>query len=234
MSMLSNLSAFSTAIAVVVGLVLLLVLMRIGNVVRYIPNDQVGVVEKLWSARGSVTHGFIALGREAGFQPEIVRGGIHVFFPFAYRVHKKPLVTIGQGKLGYVFARDGLPLGSAQALAANDAAEDFQNVRAFLARGGQKGPQRRVLREGTYALNLAQFVVLTDNAIYGVGLDDIDGPMLNAMRSTIAEREGFVPVIIRDAEDNMGVVTVHDGPSLASGEIIAPEVGDRQRPGHFP
>jgi uncharacterized membrane protein YqiK len=134
-------------------------------------------------------------------------------------------VTIAQGKLGYVFARDGAPLRSAQALASNAPDEDFQDVRAFLARGGQKGPQRKVLREGTYALNLAQFVVLTDNAIYGVGLDDIDQRMMDEMRETIEERSGFVPIIIRDTEDNLGVVTVHDGPSLLSGEIIAPEVG---------
>jgi uncharacterized membrane protein YqiK len=233
MSVFSDPTALSTAAAVVAGFVLLLVFLRVGNVIRYIPNDQVGVVEKLWSARGSVQMGFIALNNEAGFQPEILRGGVHFFFPFTYRVHRKPLVTIAQGKLGYVFARDGAPLGSAQALGANVPDEDFQDVREFLARAGQKGPQRKVLREGTYALNLAQFVVLTDNAIYGVGLDDIDGRMLDAMRNTIAERDGFAPVVIRDTEDKMGIVTVHDGPSLASGEIIAPEVGDPGDPAAF-
>src|SRR5882672_2677495 len=233
MSVLSDLSAYSTAVTVVAGLVVFAAVLRIGNVVRYIPNDQVGVVEKLWSARGSIKTGFIALARQAGFQPEILRGGIHFFFPFTYRVHREPLVTIAQGKLGYVFARDGAPLGSAQALSANTPDEDFQDVRGFLARGGQKGPQRKVLREGTYALNLAQFVVLTDNAIYGVGLDDIDGGMLDAMRMTIAERGGFEPVVIRDTEDKMGIVTVHDGPSLVSGEIIAPEVSSAGDPANF-
>jgi acetolactate synthase-1/2/3 large subunit len=43
--------------------------------------------------------------------------------------------------------------------------------------------------------------------------------MMDEMRATIEERSGFVPVIIRDTEDNLGVVTVHDGPSLLSGEI---------------
>jgi uncharacterized membrane protein YqiK len=232
--LLVNLAAHSTAVEIILGLVMLAVVLRVGNVVRYIPNDQVGIVEKLWSARGSVEAGFIALAREAGFQPDILRGGIHFFFPFTYRVHRKPLVTIAQGKLGYVFARGGAPLRSAQALASNAPDEDFQDVRAFLARGGQKGPQRKVLREGTYALNLAQFVVLTDNAIYGVGLDDIDQRMMDEMRATIEERSGFVPVIIRDTEDNLGVVTVHDGPSLLSGEIIAPEVGgDSSDPAMF-
>src|SRR5690242_8670328 len=143
------LGAYSTEVLVTVGILVLAIFLRVGNVVRYIPNDQVGIIEKLWSLRGSVRIGFIALNRQAGFQPDILRGGIHFFFPFAYRVHRKPLVTIAQGKLGYVFARDGLPLGSAQALAANAPDEDFQDVRAFLARGGQKGPQRKILREGT-------------------------------------------------------------------------------------
>ncbi len=225
MSVLWGVVAYSTLIEIGVGVVVLVLLVRVGNVIRYIPNDQVGVVEKLWSPSGSVKTGFVALNGQAGFQPDILRGGIHFFFPFTYRLHRQPLVTISQGKLGYVFARDGAPLRSAQALAANAPDEDFQDVRAFLSRGGQKGPQRKVLREGTYALNLAQFVILTDNGIYGVGLDDIDGRMLDAMRQTIEERDGFVPVIIRDTDDKMGVVTVHDGPSLVSGEIIAPEVG---------
>jgi uncharacterized membrane protein YqiK len=231
--MFEILGLYSTAIIIIGGIVLVMLFLRVGNVVRYIPNDQVGIIEKLWSARGSVKAGFIALGKEAGFQPEISRGGIHFFFPFSYRVHRKPLVTIAQGKLGYVFARDGKPLGSAQALGANTSDEDFQDVRAFLSRDGQKGPQRKVLREGTYALNLAQFVILTDDAIYGVGLDDIDGRTLAAMQATIAERDGFVPIVIRDADDNMGIVTVHDGPSLENGEIIAPDVGSADNPEMF-
>ncbi|MEZ4661754.1 MAG: SPFH domain-containing protein, partial [Caldilineaceae bacterium] len=46
------------------------------------------------------------------------------------------------------------------------------------------------------------------------------------MAEIIAERHGFTPVIIRDSADLVGVVTVHDGPSLTQGEIIAPPVGD--------
>ena len=45
-------------------------------------------------------------------------------------------------------------------------ANDFQDVGAFLANGGQRGPQRQILREGTYAINLAQFVVITEDGVY--------------------------------------------------------------------
>src|SRR6476469_5074345 len=86
---------------------------------RYIPNDRVGIVEKLWSPSGSVKSGIIALQGEAGFQPDLLRGGWHVLMPFQYRLHKMSLVTIPQGKIGYVFSRDGQPLPSTQTLASN-------------------------------------------------------------------------------------------------------------------
>src|ERR1700716_2580524 len=136
-----------------------LILLRVANIFRYIPNNQVGIVEKMWAAKGSIKSGFIALHGEAGFEPEILRGGVHVFFPFTYRIHRSDLVTVGQGKIAYVFARDGASLGASQVLAANDTEEksDFQDARKFLAAGGQKGPQRKVLRAGTYAINTTQF-----------------------------------------------------------------------------
>lgn len=49
---------------------------------RYIPNDRVGIVEKLWSSSGSLKNGLIALNGEAGFQPRLLRGGWHVLRPF--------------------------------------------------------------------------------------------------------------------------------------------------------
>ncbi|HEY8075652.1 MAG TPA: hypothetical protein VIF62_16115, partial [Labilithrix sp.] len=78
--------------------------------VRYIPNDRVGIVEKRWSLSGSLKSGFIALGGEAGYQPRLLRGGLHFLMPFQYSVHKTGLVTIPQGRIGYVFARDGRAL----------------------------------------------------------------------------------------------------------------------------
>src|SRR5579859_7585909 len=55
------------------GVVVGLVVLRRSNMLRYIPNNRLGIVEKLWSARGSVTSGFIALGGEAGFQSDVLR-----------------------------------------------------------------------------------------------------------------------------------------------------------------
>jgi uncharacterized membrane protein YqiK len=203
------------------------ILLRVANIFRYISNNQVGIVEKMWAAKGSIKSGFIALHGEAGYEPEILRGGVHLFFPFTYRIHTSDLVTVGQGKIAYVFARDGTSLGASQVLAANDTEDksDFQDVRKFLEGGGQKGPQRKVLREGTYAINTTQFAIITDERVYGHALSQQEQSVLDGMKQTIEDRDGFAPVILAVGQDLVGIVTVHDGPSLPPGEIIAPEVG---------
>ena len=210
-------------VAFVVGILLFI---RISRVLVYIPNNRVGVLEKLVSAKGSVRSGLIALEGEAGFQPSLLRGGWHGLKPFYYRVHKMPLVTIPQGEIGYIFARDGQPLLPIQTLASNLRAHDFQDAAAFLRAGGQKGPQRMILREGTYAINLAMFVVLTRDHLYYLPLDRSEEAVFAKMGQLIGERDGYRPVIIRGAEDRIGIMTVHDGPSIPAGEIIAPLVGN--------
>lgn len=193
---------------------------------RPVRNDRIAVIEKRFSGAGSIEKGLIALQGEAGFQPEVLRGGLHWKFPFVYKVRTVPLVTVPQGRIGYVFARDGMPLAQEQALGRDVPCAEFQDVIAFLSRGGQRGPQRRVLREGTYAINLAQFVVITAERIYFLPLDQDDFPLFTRMQALIAERDGFRPLVLSGEEDLMGVVTVHDGPALAQGELIAPIVGD--------
>lgn len=212
-----NVPLFVWAIIAIVVIVLL-------SGIRFIPNNRIGLVEKRFGAR-SVKGGFIALHGEAGYQPDVLRGGLHYLVPIQYVIHIAPLVTILQGKIGYLFARDGEPLSAMQVLATNTTANDFQDVTAFLTRGGQKGPQRQILREGTYAINLAQFIVITEERVYYLPLNRDDEVVIQNMTQVIKSRSGFSPVVIKDSDDTIGVVTVHDGPSLPSGEIIAPVVG---------
>ena len=216
---------YTTLIIFLIALAAILVWIALSGV-RFIPNNRIGIIEKRWSAKGSLKKGFIALNGEAGFQPHVLRGGLHYLFPIQYRVHIEPLVTITQGKVGYVFTRDGSPLPATQTLASNVTANDFQDVAAFLHNGGQRGPQRQILREGTYAINLAQFIVITEERIYYLPLNRAEETIIRNMAQVIAERNGFRPVVIKDSDDLTGIVTVHDGPSLPQGEIIAPVVGD--------
>lgn len=205
---------------------------RVSGMARYIPNDRIGVVEKLWSSSGSVQAGLLALNGEAGFQPEVLRGGFHFFAPFQFRVHISRMVSVTQGKLGYVFARDGLDLFAGQTLADNARVTDFRNVRSFIAGGGQKGPQRKVLREGTHIVNPAMFVVMTDEETYSMSMDAQEQAYYDKMREVLDQRHAFLPVVIRSAvgdnveSDLLAVVTVHDGPALPRDELLAADVGD--------
>src|ERR1700730_7839535 len=79
--------------------IVILILIRMANVFRYIPNNQVGIVEKMWAPKGSIKSGFIALHGEAGFEPEILRGGVPGFFPFIYRIHRSDLLPLGKARI---------------------------------------------------------------------------------------------------------------------------------------
>jgi uncharacterized membrane protein YqiK len=219
---------------------------------RYISNNRVGIIEKLWSSRGSVPEGRImALSGEAGFQADVLRGGLHFgLWRWQYKIHKVPLVTIPQGKIGYVYARDGDPLQPSQTLGHVVACNNFQDARGFLAGQGssteseselgQRGRQRAFLREGVYAINLALFYVITEDAVFRLDLaGQRELKTLVSWQNELNAIEGFLPVVIGGPVeapdqlnpgktvlvDSIGIVTVQDGPSLAPGEIIAPAVG---------
>ena len=203
----------------------IVVLVFIASSIVYIPNSKVGIKEKMWSGKGSVKTGILALQGEAGFEPEMLRGGFHFLIPFMYRIHRKDMVLVPQSEIAYIFARDGVSLPQGQALGSNTKANDFEDARNFLENQGNKGPQRKILREGSYPINLAQFVVLTKQRIYTLEMSSSDNDAITAMHTSIMEKKGFNPVVINAKDDTIGIVTIHDGPSLPSGELIAPIVG---------
>ncbi len=218
---------FEISLAVVVSLALLLAGFVLTGL-RYVPHRSVGVVERLWSPRGALAEGhLVALQGEAGFQSEVLRGGLHVgWTPFAWRVHTQPLVTVPEGQLAYVYARDGQPLALGQTLGRMVDCNHFQDTRAFLEHGGQRGRQRAILREGVYAVNVSQFVVLTKDAIHAGPVTRAEVVELRKWQDDLREVNGFDPIVVSSTreQDPIGVVTVQDGPELAAGELIAPEV----------
>jgi uncharacterized membrane protein YqiK len=245
--------SITSGIVFLVVAVVLAVLVIEGMGMRYIPNNRVGIIEKLWSAKGSVPEGrIIALNEEAGYQADVLRGGLHFWlWRFQYRLHKVQLVTVPQGKIGYVYARDGRPLQPSQTLGRVVHSNNFQDARAFLGvsneeddpNSGQRGRQRAILREGVYALNLALFMVITEDAVYRLPMQGVQElETLVGWQNELREIDGFSPVVIggkmetadplnpdkKITVDNIGIVTVQDGPSLPAGEIIAPPVGNER------
>jgi uncharacterized membrane protein YqiK len=227
---------------------------------RYIPHNSVGVVEKLWSFKGSVPEGqIIALNGEAGFQAEVLRGGLHFgYWRWQYSVPRMRLVTISQGRLGYIYARDGEPLPSSQTLGQSIECNHFQDARSFLKTSvdengmvtrGQRGRQRAILREGVYAINPALFVVIAEDHVFALPatLSWQELKTIEQYRDGLAGIGGFDPVVIGakmhinnddfpekpTVVDSIGIVTIHDGPSLAPDEIIAPIVGSEAGEANF-
>jgi uncharacterized membrane protein YqiK len=255
-------------VTIVLGVLGVMALVELAGL-RFIPNDRVGVVEKRWSLKGSVTEGrIIALNGEAGYQADILRGGFHVgFWRIMYRIHQMPLVTVSQGQMGYVYARDGESLQPSQTLGRVAASNNFQDARSFLdgcrdadagsreesgdtesRPVGQRGRQRAILREGVYAINLALFVVITEDRVYRQGVSGKQELQeLLSWQEQLRGIDGFHPLVIGqpvDAPDplrpeqsvkvdSIGIVTIHDGPSLPPGEIIAPDCGNEANSPHY-
>ena len=244
------------AFGVFAVVLLLLCLPRLLGIV-YIPHTQVGMIEKIWSSKGSLREGqIIARNGEAGFQARFLRGGIHFgLYPWQYRIHKEPLVVVAEGKMAYVYARDGVPLEPVQTLGRNVECNHFQDAMAFLETGGQRGRQRGILREGVYAINLSLFVVITEDRVFSGPVRE-SADKYELWKAQLLGLRAFDPVVIGSGSqshfrgpaessaseagappslaaatpdfnpnvDTIGVVSIQDGPTIGSGEIIAPEV----------
>ncbi len=106
-----------------------------------------------------------------------------------------PLVSIPQGKIGYVYARDGEALLPSQTLGQVISCNNFQDARGFLGGEstgpdhepvrGQRGRQRSILREGVYAINVAQFTVITEDTVYRL---EAGGAKEHQVARSVAER----------------------------------------------
>jgi uncharacterized membrane protein YqiK len=153
------------AVAILVLLVLLLYryVARLFGVV-IVPEDSVGIVNKKYVVIGQnrtlPAGAIIALHGEAGLQADGLAPGLHFgLWPWQYVVTLQKFITIGQDAIGIVDARDGHPLKDGRVLARRVDCNSFQDARAFLEGGGERGPQMTVIPPGTYRINTALFAV---------------------------------------------------------------------------
>ena len=140
-----------------------------------IPDDSLGVLTKkfvLFGSHRNLPAGkIIALNGEAGYQADTLPPGMHVgLWPWQYTVELVKFFTVPQGKVGCVEACDGKPLESGRILARQIPCDSFQDARAFLANGGERGPQMAVIPPGTYRINTLLFTVsIVDAAVIPPG-----------------------------------------------------------------
>ena len=154
---------------------LVLVLVGYKYVLRFfgvviIPQDGVGIVDKKFVLMGTnrtLPDGkIVALNNEAGIQADTLAPGIHYFkWPWQYNIHIVEFITIKEGMIGVVEARDGAPLSAGRVLAKKVDCDAFQNARLFLMNGGERGPQITIIPPGTYRINTSLFTVVEENVL---------------------------------------------------------------------
>jgi regulator of protease activity HflC (stomatin/prohibitin superfamily) len=163
----------------------------------------------------------VALAGEAGFQADLLMPGLR-FRPWPlFVVTKHPWVQIPADHVGLVVAQVGaaLPVGAKSAVYKAEFA-NFDDVRAFLARGGEKGVQRPVLAPGTLApIHPVGFIVVTRGRSFG-------RPVSAELRQLVEALGAFDLRVTRiepdaDGRDVCGIVTVLEGPPVEAGDIAS-------------
>ena len=104
--------------------------------------------------------GFLRNGGQKGPQVDILAPGKYRINTYLFRVKTANALIITQGQVGVVNARDGQPMAPGRLLAHHvDGHQAFQDGEAFIANGGQRGPQIEVMFPGRYRINTDLFNV---------------------------------------------------------------------------
>ena len=135
-----------------------------------IPNDSIGIVNKrfvIFGAHRTLPDGaIIAMHAEAGYQSDTLAPGLHMWlWPWQFEIGLEKFRTIREGYIGIVEAKDGIPLKDGHVLAKRVECDSFQNARAFLTNGGERGPQITIIPPGTYRINSAIFSVVEEKVL---------------------------------------------------------------------
>jgi SPFH domain / Band 7 family len=126
----------------------------------HVPNGYSAHLFRIY-AGGSLPEGrIVAANGENGPQARILPPGLHIepLINVMYSVDiDRPEVSIPQGKVELLTAKDGAPLRAGQAYAdpfpKESASAMINDAAFFLKKSGQRGPQSNVLTPGRYRLN---------------------------------------------------------------------------------
>lgn len=172
-----------------------------------IREQQVGIVVKRFASESLPAGGFIALNGEAGYQADTLAPGLHSgYWPWQYRIIKVYVTIVPQGEIALVLAADGASIPSERILGKVVDCDNFQDARAFLLNGGEKGRQLGILTAGTYRINSALFTVITSH---------------NATANGMSPEQLMLQ---RVEPDRVGIATALDGCPIETGEIAGPVI----------
>ena len=132
--------------------------------VYIIPDDAIGTVVKKFVLIGGNKQlppgKIVALKGEAGIQADTLPPGLHIgLWPWQYDISIVPQKVIPTGQVGVVESCDGRVLPDGRIIARQVECDNFQDARAFLEGGGERGPQMALLSPGTWRINPLVFKV---------------------------------------------------------------------------
>ena len=108
---------------------------------------------------------FLEKDGERGPQMAVIPPGTYRVNSLLFTVTLADAVIVPPGKIGVVEARDGKPLAAGRVIAREVQCNSFQDAAAFIANGGERGPQSSLIAPGTYRINPFVFSVQMADAV---------------------------------------------------------------------
>lgn len=195
-------------------LLLLLVVVVAGSVfilitgIRHVQPEKFGVVYRRFGPAHPEDDQFeVSTHNSPGFQAKTLKANRRYILPrLLFEVEYFPRIHVPAGTIGVVVAKDGAPPPLTRTLGKSVECDNFQDGRAFLLGGGQKGKQPGVLPgDASYAINPKIFDVITFDTI-GTGRDNLTTADLKEIRIP----EGTTGVVIvyegEDPDEDEGII----------------------------
>lgn len=102
---------------------------------------------------------------QRGPQMGVIPPGTYRINTLLFSVTLTDAIVVPPGQIGVIEARDGKPLSGGRIIARHVESDSFQNASAFIAGGGERGPQMAIIAPGTYRINPFLFSVQLANAL---------------------------------------------------------------------
>lgn len=140
------------------GVVILLVI--IAKTIVVVGGSEIAVLERKYFGKAMPQGRVVAQESEIGIQARTLGPGLHFLVPFLYSTKKQQFTLIREDEIGLVESIDGNSIPPGKIFGRTvDGHNTFQDGAAFLANGGEKGPQIPVIPAGTYRINPFLFTV---------------------------------------------------------------------------
>ncbi|MBP4139913.1 SPFH domain-containing protein [Flavobacterium geliluteum] len=162
---MSEITSYWWIILILFSIIFYKFILRVFFGMVIVPEDKIGLVTKkfvLFGADRSLPDGrIIATKGEAGYQAQTLAPGLYWgMWIWQYSIDMSGFTIVPEGKIGLVLSKDGKEIPTGRILARKVTSDNFQDAKAFLDNGGQKGRQTAFITTGSYRINTFLFEIV--------------------------------------------------------------------------